>query len=70
MPTPAMRQYKEMKARYPETVLFFRMGDFYEMFYEDARIASKVLGLALTTRSGKGSANPVPLASMISMMRR
>ena len=64
MPTPAMRQYKEMKARYPETVLFFRMGDFYEMFYEDARIASKVLGLALTTRSGKGSANPVPLAGI------
>ena len=64
MPTPAMRQYKEMKARYPETVLFFRMGDFYEMFYEDARIASKVLGLALTTRSSKGSANPVPLAGI------
>ncbi|NIA21290.1 MAG: DNA mismatch repair protein MutS [Anaerolineaceae bacterium] len=64
MPTPAMRQYKEMKARYPETVLFFRMGDFYEMFYEDARIASKVLGLALTTRSSKSSDNPIPLAGL------
>ncbi|MBN2582273.1 MAG: DNA mismatch repair protein MutS, partial [Planctomycetes bacterium] len=63
MPTPAMRQYKEMKTRYPETILFFRMGDFYEMFYDDARIASKVLGLALTSRS-KDSDNPIPLAGI------
>ncbi len=62
MTTPAMRQYKEIKARYPEAVLFFRMGDFYEMFYEDARIASRVLGLALTTRS-KGD-DPIPLAGI------
>ncbi|HOI55959.1 MAG TPA: DNA mismatch repair protein MutS, partial [Phycisphaerae bacterium] len=63
MPTPAMQQYKQMKARYPETILFFRMGDFYEMFYDDARVASKVLGLALTTRS-KDSGNPIPLAGI------
>jgi DNA mismatch repair protein MutS len=62
MPTPAMRQFSEIKARYPDTVLFFRMGDFYEMFYEDARIASKVLGLALTSRS-KG-AGAIPLAGI------
>ena len=62
MPTPAMRQYRDLKARYPDTVLFFRMGDFYEMFYDDARVASKVLGLALTSRS-KGS-NAIPLAGL------
>jgi DNA mismatch repair protein MutS len=62
MTTPAMRQYKELKLRYPDTILFFRMGDFYEMFYEDARTASKVLGLALTSRS-KGD-DAVPLAGV------
>ena len=62
MTTPAMRQYKEIKARYSDAVLFFRMGDFYEMFYEDAQIASRVLGLALTTRS-KGD-DPIPLAGI------
>jgi DNA mismatch repair protein MutS len=62
MSTPAMQQYKRLKAKYPDAVLFFRMGDFYEMFYDDARIASKVLGLALTSRS-KGEA-AVPMAGV------
>jgi DNA mismatch repair protein MutS len=62
MTTPAMQQYKRLKAQYPDAILFFRMGDFYEMFYEDARIASKVLGLALTSRSkGEGA---VPMAGV------
>jgi len=62
MTTPAMQQYKRLKAQYPDAILFFRMGDFYEMFYEDARIASKVLGLALTSRSkGEGA---VPMAGL------
>jgi DNA mismatch repair protein MutS len=60
--TPAMRQFNQLKAKYPECVLFFRMGDFYETFYEDAQICSQVLGLALTSRS-KGD-NPVPLAGV------
>ncbi|MDP6019663.1 MAG: DNA mismatch repair protein MutS, partial [Candidatus Latescibacteria bacterium] len=60
--TPAMRQYKHFKEKYPDAVLFFRMGDFYEMFYDDAMIASQVLGLALTSRS-KGD-NAVPLAGV------
>ena len=60
--TPAMRQYKHFKEKYPDAVLFFRMGDFYEMFYDDAIIASQVLGLALTSRS-KGD-NAVPLAGV------
>lgn len=48
--TPAMRQYMEIKAEHPDAILFFRMGDFYEMFYEDAVTASKILGIALTSR--------------------
>ena len=62
MTTPAMQQYKRLKAEYPDAILFFRMGDFYEMFYDDARTASKVLGLALTSRSkGEGA---VPMAGV------
>ena len=60
--TPAMKQFHHYKKKYPECVLFFRMGDFYEMFYEDAKIASRVLGLALTSRS-KGD-NAIPLAGI------
>ncbi len=48
--TPAMRQYFEIKAEHEDAILFFRMGDFYEMFYEDAKLASGILGIALTSR--------------------
>ena len=48
--SPAMRQYQQFKAQYPNYVLFFRMGDFYEMFWEDARLCNKVLGVTLTSR--------------------
>jgi len=57
-----MRQYRGFKEQYPEYVLLFRMGDFYEMFYEDAKLASRELGLALTARSKGPSA--VPLAGI------
>ncbi len=60
--TPAMRQYQQYKQQYPDAVLFFRMGDFYECFYEDARTVARVLGVALTARS-KGE-NPVPMAGV------
>jgi len=60
--TPAMRQYRSFKEKYPDYILLFRMGDFYEMFYEDAKLASRVLGLALTSRSKGPSA--VPLAGI------
>lgn len=59
--TPLMRQYNEIKARNPGTVLLYRMGDFYELFNEDAKIASKVLGLTLTSRNHGGTEN-TPLA--------
>jgi len=49
--TPAMKQYARFKRDHPEAILFFRMGDFYEMFFEDAKIASKVLGITLTART-------------------
>ena len=48
--TPMMKQYLDMKAKYPDTILFFRLGDFYEMFNEDAKLVSKELDLTLTTR--------------------
>jgi DNA mismatch repair protein MutS len=60
--TPAMRQYQTYKAQYPDSILFFRIGDFYETFYEDARTISRVLGVALTSRS-KGE-NAVPMAGV------
>ncbi|MFQ5465077.1 MAG: DNA mismatch repair protein MutS, partial [Thermodesulfobacteriota bacterium] len=48
--TPAMRQYMEVKEANPDAIVFFRMGDFYEMFFDDARTASRVLGITLTSR--------------------
>lgn len=59
--TPLMRQYYEIKSRYPDVVLLYRMGDFYETFDEDAKIAARVLGITLTSRSN-GKAAKVPLA--------
>jgi DNA mismatch repair protein MutS len=61
--TPLMQQYREIKDRHQNAILFFRMGDFYEMFYEDAEVASRALGLTLTSRNNGGSAD-VPLAGI------
>ncbi|MFM8221805.1 MAG: DNA mismatch repair protein MutS, partial [Planctomycetaceae bacterium] len=60
-PTPAMQRYLEVKDQYPGTMLLFRIGDFYELFYEDAVEAARALGITLTTRD-KGSSNPIPMA--------
>jgi len=59
--TPMMRQYLEVKQNYPDAILFFRMGDFYEMFLDDAIVASKELEIALTSRSKTedGEKNPM-----------
>jgi DNA mismatch repair protein MutS len=57
---PAMRQYVEVKARYPDCILLFRMGDFYEMFFEDAVTAAGILDIALTSRN-KNSKDAIPL---------
>jgi DNA mismatch repair protein MutS len=59
--TPLMRQYHKIKEKYPDTILLFRMGDFFETFEDDAITTSKVLGITLTKRSN-GAASDVPLA--------
>ncbi len=61
--TPLMQQYRDIKSRHQDAILLFRMGDFYEMFYEDAELASRVLGLTLTSRNNGGAAE-VPLAGV------
>ena len=61
--TPLMKQYNEIKKNYEDSILFFRLGDFYEMFFEDAVKASKELGLTLTSRNKEKDAN-VPLAGV------
>lgn len=61
--TPLMRQYREIKQAYRDAILFFRVGDFYEMFYQDAEEASRLLNIALTSRD-KHSPNPVPLCGV------
>ncbi len=58
-----MKQFHHFKGKHPDCILFFRMGDFYETFYDDARTCAKVLGLTLTSRN-KGSDSPVPLAGV------
>ncbi len=60
--TPAMKQFHRFKQKHPDCILFFRMGDFYETFYDDAKTCSRICGLALTSRS-KGD-NPIPLAGV------
>ncbi|MGE5390848.1 MAG: DNA mismatch repair protein MutS, partial [Deltaproteobacteria bacterium] len=50
--TPMLQQYLQIKSEYPDTILFFRLGDFYEMFFEDARIGSRELEIVLTARDG------------------
>ena len=58
--SPMMAQYFEIKSQYPGTILFFRLGDFYEMFFDDAKIASKVLDLVLTGKDcGQGERAPM-----------
>src|SRR3989440_2306050 len=58
-----MQQYREIKAQHPHAVVFFRMGDFYEMFFDDAELASRELGITLTSRNNGGAAD-VPLAGV------
>src|SRR5579863_1208453 len=61
--SPLIRQYLEIKGRYPEAILFFRVGDFYEMFFDDALIASRILQITLTSRD-KEAKDPVPLCGV------
>ncbi len=61
--TPLIQQYLDIKARHPDSILFFRVGDFYEMFFEDAEVGSRLLGITLTSRNNGGSGD-VPLAGV------
>jgi DNA mismatch repair protein MutS len=61
--TPMMQQYLRIKADYPDTLLFYRMGDFYELFYEDAEKAARLLDITLTAR-GQSSGKPIPMAGV------
>jgi DNA mismatch repair protein MutS len=63
-PTPAMRQYLDAKRQYRDAILFFRMGDFFEMFYEDALTAARALELTLTSRSKDGAGNAIPMCGV------
>jgi len=61
--TPMMQQYFTLKAEYPDMLLFYRMGDFYEMFYGDAERASRLLDITLTKR-GQSAGQPIPMAGV------
>src|ERR671913_1411674 len=61
--TPMMAQYLEIKAANPGTLLFYRMGDFYELFFEDAEVASRALGIVLTKR-GKHQGADIPMCGV------
>ena len=61
--TPLMQQYYDIKVEYPDTLLFFQVGDFYELFFDDAKTAASFLGIALTTR-GKDNGDPIPLCGV------
>src|SRR5688572_29305960 len=61
--TPMMQQYLRIKAEHPTSLLFYRMGDFYELFYDDARRASKLIDITLTSR-GQSAGEPIPMAGI------
>ena len=62
--TPVMAQYHRIKAQHPDVLLFFRMGDFYELFYDDAERAARLLNITLTARGASGGA-PVKMAGVV-----
>jgi DNA mismatch repair protein MutS len=62
--TPMMKQYHEVKRRFPGKLVFFRLGDFYEMFYEDAVLASRELEITLTSRNKDKSGSPIPMCGV------
>ena len=61
--TPMMQQYKAIKAEFSQTLLFYRMGDFYELFFDDAHKAAELLGITLTHR-GQSGGEPIPMAGV------
>ncbi|MCT4795213.1 MULTISPECIES: DNA mismatch repair protein MutS [Exiguobacterium] len=62
--TPMMKQYFSIKADHPDAFLFYRLGDFYELFFEDAQIVAKELELTLTSKNGKNAEHPIPMCGV------
>ena len=62
--TPAIRRFLEIKAQHPETLVLYRMGDFYETFFDDAVRANKLLGITLTSRGTDLNGEPIPMAGV------
>jgi len=62
--TPMLQQFMEIKALHEDAILFYRMGDFYEMFFDDAVVAAKILGITLTSRSSKNDENKIPMCGV------
>ena len=65
--TPMMRQYLQIKAQHPDHLLFYRMGDFYELFHDDAKFAAELLDITLTSR-GKSNGEAIPMAGIPYML--
>eukprot|EP00614_Pseudopedinella_elastica_P037591 CAMPEP_0181278714 /NCGR_PEP_ID=MMETSP1097-20121128/11901_1 /TAXON_ID=35684 /ORGANISM="Pseudopedinella elastica, Strain CCMP716" /LENGTH=123 /DNA_ID=CAMNT_0023380867 /DNA_START=126 /DNA_END=494 /DNA_ORIENTATION=+ len=61
--TPMMQQYLKIKGQHPNELVFYRMGDFYELFYEDAKKAAELMDITLTAR-GQSGGNPIPMAGI------
>src|SRR3982751_1717197 len=61
--TPMMQQYLQIKSRHPDILVFYRMGDFYELFYDDAKKAARLLNITLTSR-GQSAGHPIPMAGI------
>jgi DNA mismatch repair protein MutS len=61
--TPMIKQYLSIKGKYPDAILFYRMGDFYEMFFDDAKFASRILEITLTSRNKKDE-SPIPMCGI------
>ena len=61
--TPMMQQYWDLKSQYPDQLLFYRLGDFYELFYDDAKKAARLLDITLTQR-GQSAGQPIPMAGI------
>src|ERR1051325_3301298 len=68
--TPLMQQYRDIKAQHSGSILFFRMGDFYEMFYEDAELGARVLGITLTSRGDGAPLAGVPVKAAAEYLRQ
>ena len=62
--TPMLQQYMEIKAAHEDAILFYRMGDFYEMFFDDAVVAAKILSITLTSRSSKNDEKKIPMCGV------